>query len=289
MTGRYLTELAGWLRDAGLRVVEYGAWQTTARAAGGYSNGAPWGVMWHHTASSTSPENDAAYIVSGSDIAPISNLLAARDGVMWVLAAGSTNTNGAGGPWSGWSSGTVEADCMNAYAVSIEIANAGTGEEYPQAQLDACFAASNAITAALGLDAGDVCTHAAWAPGRKIDPATAAACCGPWQPGAVNSSGTWSLDDLVAECRRRAGASSPTPPTIGDDMAALAYYRDDRADGWQIWVVSTDARGNVWTCPITDLPDHGKWDAVQPIVGDPPVRPLGALCGLMDRQNRPGA
>lgn len=72
-------------------------------------------------------------------------------------------------------------------------------------------------------------------------------------------------------------------------MAALGYYRDDRPDGeWQIWVVGLDDDGCVWDCPIDDLPDRGKWDKVQPIVGDPPVRPFGAMVGLMDMQNRPG-
>jgi hypothetical protein len=88
------------------------------------------------------------------------------------------------------------------------------------------------------------------------------------------------------------GESTPEPgPTpIGDDMAALGYYKDDRpGNDWQIWVVDIDAKGNVWTCPINDLPDRGKWDVVQPIVGDPPVRPFSTLVGLMDAQNRPGA
>jgi hypothetical protein len=82
-------------------------------------------------------------------------------------------------------------------------------------------------------------------------------------------------------------SSTPTPTPEDDDMAALAYYRDDRPDGWQIWVVAVDGHGQAWTCPIGDLPDGGKWDKVQPIVGDPPVRPFGALVGLMDAQNRP--
>lgn len=85
------------------------------------------------------------------------------------------------------------------------------------------------------------------------------------------------------------GQPVPTPPSGDDDMAALGYYKDDRPDGqWQIWVVDIDAMGDVWTCPVNDLPDGGKWEYVQPIVGDPPTRPFTALAGLMDQQNRPG-
>ena len=64
-----------------------------------------------------------------------------------------------------------------------------------------------------------------WAPGRKIDPATAAAVEGPWQPFAVNTSGTWDLNDLIAEHLYRWDDTPPAPtrhPTRqeGDAMAA---------------------------------------------------------------------
>jgi N-acetylmuramoyl-L-alanine amidase len=283
----FLTDLPVWLAAAGVPVVEYDGWADRARSSGGYASGRPWGVMWHHTASTARPEDDAAYCCHVCDYAPVCNLLVDRDGVVWVLAAGATNTNGSGGPWT-WSRGTVPADAMNTHAVGIEIANAGTGEPYPAVQIDAAFAASLAIIGGLGLDVADVCTHHVWAPTRKIDPATADAVSGGWRPGAVTSSGTWSLADLVDEHKHRAGAAPPPQPQGDDDMAALGYYRDDRADGWQIWVVALDDDGAAWCCPINDLPDAGSWDVVSPIVGDPPTRPFAALCGLMDRQNRPG-
>lgn len=215
MSGTYLTWLADELRAAGCAVTEYSGWTTRARSSGGYAAGRPWGVMWHHTASQTSPANDASYMCNGSSDRPIANLLIARDGGVWVLAAGATNTNGKGNP-VGWSRGTVPADSMNTYAVGMEIANSGVGEAYPQVQIDAAFRASVAIVARLGLDPGDVCTHYGYAPTRKIDPATAAGVQGPWRPGSCTSSGTWELADLIAEHRRRYGA---TPDTGGDDVA----------------------------------------------------------------------
>jgi hypothetical protein len=223
MTGRYLTEMADVLRAAGLHVEEVDGWETRARSSGGYAEGRPWVVMWHHTASQASPDSDIAYIV-GADTAPISNLYLDRTGCIHVIAAGATNTNGKGGPQS-FTRGTVPLDKMNEYAVSIEAANSGLGEPWPCEQIDAFFAASIALTNWLGLSPSDISSHAGWTT-RKIDPATAAAVQGPWKPRSVNTSGTWSLDDLRHEATRRATtAPSPTPPTEEDDMTAATLWR----------------------------------------------------------------
>lgn len=265
MSGRFLTDLADVCRAAGLDVVEVDGWQTRARSSGGYADGLPWCVMWHHTASQTSPANDVSYIVSGSPDRPLANLYLARDGWVWVCAAGATNTNGKGGPLP-FSRGTVPADRMNEYAIGIEAANSGTGEAWPQVQIDAYFTLSNAVTAAYGLAADDVASHNAWAPTRKIDPATAAAVQGPWRPRSVNSSGTWSVDDLRAECRARATSSpTPTPPTPPeDDMRAGPYLiQGTGADGTIAGrVYATD--GNMMTLrPLTtqEALDGYRWQA----------------------------
>jgi hypothetical protein len=42
---------------------------------------------------------------------------------------------------------------------------------------------------------------------------------GPWRPRSVNSSGTWSLPDMRAECQRRAGAP-PQEDDMTDEQAA---------------------------------------------------------------------
>jgi hypothetical protein len=84
------------------------------------------------------------------------------------------------------------------------VANNGVGESWPQIQVDAYFAGSNALNARFGNRPDDVFTHHVWAPDRKVDPATAGAVRGPWQPRAVTGAGTWDLDDIRAECNRRA-------------------------------------------------------------------------------------
>jgi hypothetical protein len=218
MGDRYLLELADVARGAGLAVVEVDDWQYRARGSGGYDGDRPWAFVWHHTASQTSAENDVNYIVAGNDDSPIANLYLARDGVVWVCAGGATNTNGKGGPYA-VSRGTVPVDSLNTHAVSCEIANSGVGESYPQVQIDAAFTLSLAVCDWLWLEPTDALGHFDWTPGRKIDPATADAVQGPWRPGAVNSSGTWSLADLHAELLARHLTNGE------DDMSAATLWR----------------------------------------------------------------
>jgi N-acetylmuramoyl-L-alanine amidase len=220
---RYLIELADVIRSAGLEVVEVDGWQTRARGSGGYDGTYPWCVMWHHTASDTSAENDVGYICYGCPDAPVANLYLARDGVVWVCAAGATNTNGTGGPMM-MSKGVVPADDMNRAAVSVEMANNGVGQAWPQVQVDAMFRLSLALTDWLGLRPDDVAGHYDWTPGRKIDPARADAVQGPWQPRSVNSSGTWSIDDIRDELWLR--SEHLPPPQQEDDPMYLATLSD---------------------------------------------------------------
>lgn len=218
MGDRYLTDLADVCRGAGLAVLEVAGWQGRARGSGGYDGDRPWCVMWHHTASNTTPDNDVNYIVYGSPDAPLANLYLARDGTVWVCAGGATNTNGKGDA-KPFTRGTCPADQMNTHAIGVEMANTGTGETWPAGQIDAMFRLSLALCAAYGLAADDVMTHQGYAPDRKIDPATADAVAGDWTPDAVTSSGTWSLDDIRAELLLR------TTNGDDDDMNAATLWR----------------------------------------------------------------
>lgn len=259
MTGIYLTDLAAWLRDAGVDVIEVDGWQTRARSSGGYTHGLPWCVMWHHTASPASwhGQKDADYCFHGAEYAPLANIYLAPDGVAWVGAAGCTNTNGSGGPLT-VSRGTVPVDSMNSYAVGVEMGNDGVGELWPQVQVDAMFKISNAVNRACGNEPEDLASHAMWAPHRKIDPAQAAAVCGPWRPQATNSAGTWRGADIRNEARRRwSSAPIPTPPPSSeDDDMYLATLTDGTVVvvGSSVRPVSGDeiAPGG----PLADLPRH---------------------------------
>lgn len=260
MSGIYLTWLADVLRAAGIPVVDSGygidGWQTRARSSGGFPS-TPLGVQWHHTASQTSPQNDISWQIDGCDDAPVGNMTLMRDGSVWLVAAGAANTAGKGGPLS-LSRGTIPLDSANTRTVAIEVANSGTGEPWPQIQIDNYFRTSNAINSKLGNLPTDVFSHAigtgnGWT-NRKIDPATASAVQGPWKPRSVNSSGTWSLDDIRNECSRRAGTSPPDPIPIppsddGDDMIDGIYQSN--GDALFVWY----SGGNKYW-----ITDDGMWD-----------------------------
>lgn len=223
MSGIFRVEYADIARSTGFKVIEHGNWRARARSnnTGGYADKSrPWGVMWHHTASPASwnGKKDADYIAEGSDVRPVANFYIDRQGTIWVIAAGCTNTNGSGGPMK-WSKGTVPNDSMNSYACGVEMGNNGVGEIWPQVQVDAMFALSNAINKAFGNLPEDLATHRSWTT-RKIDPATASAVQGPWRPRSENSSGTWNVSDIRAEAKRRAQAAPqpPQPPQEDDDM-----------------------------------------------------------------------
>jgi hypothetical protein len=218
----YYVELLDVLTAAGCTVAENSTtagWQTRARSSGGFA-APPLGVQWHHTASQTSPANDLSYMIDGCPDAPVGNLLLDRTGTFWPIAAGAANTAGKGGPLT-LSRGTVKTDSANSTTFAIEAANAGTGvEPWPTVQIDAYFAGSNALNELFGNLPTDVFSHALGdgdCPGwtdRKIDPATADTVEGPWQPRSVTSSGTWALEDIRAECSRRAG--TPPPPDLSE-------------------------------------------------------------------------
>lgn len=225
----YLTGMANVLRAAGLTVIETDGWQTRARGSGGYIAPAPLCVMWHHTASNPSSDGagDVDYIINSQD-GPLSNLYIQRNGTVWVIAAGATNTNGKGYALS-FSRGTVHNDQMNTNAVGIEAANNGVGEVWPQVQVDAFFKCSNAINAVLGNKPTDLATHAEWAPDRKIDPAVAGKVAGQWQPRSINNNGTWNADDIRSEAVRR--ATNVVPPKEGKLVFTILSVNGDAFGG----------------------------------------------------------
>ena len=132
--------------------------------------------MWHHTASgpSTSEESIARYHATGSSNAPVCNLDIARDGSVWVIAAGPTNTNGKGNATRTSRAPSGRLDEQLRPPLGIEFSNMGrrTGRGADRVG----FAIVANLQRRLGLQSTDVFTHAEYAPSRKIDPATAGPC-----------------------------------------------------------------------------------------------------------------
>lgn len=200
------------------------SWLHRARSSGGY-DALPLCVMWHHTAGSDNAWGDAQYQCYSADARPISNITVdSKEAIL--CAGGATNTNGSGSnsPMS-FSRGTVAKDDMNRRAVGIEICNNGVGAPYPEKQIGFLFALSNEINRRCGNQPTDVCTHEHYAPERKVDPARADAVQGSWRPRSCTSSGSWDVDDLRSECKRRAEGDEDMPLSQEDiDKIADAVW-----------------------------------------------------------------
>jgi len=217
--GIYYTDMLDVIRAAGVETGENyitDGWETRARSSGGFAN-PPLGVMWHHTASQTTIENDLAYVILNADSAPIGNILLDREGVVWPVAAGASNTAGKGGP-NTFSRGVCPLDQGNSTLWHIEACNNGVGEPWPQVQIDAYFKVSNAMNAHFGNQPFDIVTHALGAgdgyTDRKVDPAPVSSIQGPWRPSSVTSSGTWSQAGIRSECAYRNNPPEPGPIPI---------------------------------------------------------------------------
>lgn len=196
----WLLNLPTWLREGGLTVEEYPGWETRSRSSGGYD--AVWAIGVHHTASNTSPANDLAYMLKNADAKPIGALYLARNGVVTVCAAGATNTQGKGGPYK-TSKGTIPKDAGNRYMLSIEAANAGTGEPWPEVQQDAYAKLCHILVQKLGLSWGDIVAHFEWT-SRKYDPAG--------QSRYANGGALWDMDKFRGDCWLAYADETPPPP-----------------------------------------------------------------------------
>jgi hypothetical protein len=230
--------LADILTDAGLtvRVTSTNAgWETRSRSSGGFA-ATPLGVMWHHAASARGADSEGIvnYQVRGNPDAPVGNMTLDRDGSVWPVAAGASNCSGKGGPWP-MSRGTVPLDQGNTTLINVETCNDGVGEPWPTAMIDGYFALTLAMNAWCGNAPHDVTTHNAYAPTRKIDPATADAVEGPWRPRPSTSSGTWSFADIADELVARAAPApgpDPTPDPEEDDVPKIIYAFREYANTW---------------------------------------------------------
>jgi len=215
-----------WLYDlpealAGLGGVSfYDGWETRSRSSGGYD--ALLGIAVHHTASQTSAANDTAYMWRNADDRPIGAIYLARDGQIIVGCAGATNCVGKGGPLL-TTKGTIPKDGGNARSISIEAANNGVGEQWPDVQQDRYIELVDRLLRWYGFAAADVFSHHEWAPDRKIDPA------GPSRFGTINTSMTWNMGYFRAALG--APDPNPIPPPIPEDFDMDSFLIRDRDSG----------------------------------------------------------
>ena len=152
--------IADRLRAAGLAVVEVDGWQS--RGSDSFS---PRGGVDHHTAGSNNgnaPSLEACTNGREGLSGPLCNTLQGFDGTQYVIASGRANHAGEGS-WQGLSG--------NSSVYGMERENTGSDPARP-GQHDSAARAWAAILnggPAGNIDAGMVCGHKEWSPGRKPD------------------------------------------------------------------------------------------------------------------------
>ena len=156
----YLTDLAAACRKSGLKVVEQPGWKQ--RGHGPMS--AVKTIVCHHTAGPATGNAPSLNVVQSGHSnlrGPLSQLLLARDGTVYVVAAGLS-----------YHAGTVrKSEYGNAYAIGIEAEATGT-TSWPEVQMDAYARLCAALMDHYKVPIGNVLGHkeVCSPPGRKIDP-----------------------------------------------------------------------------------------------------------------------
>ncbi|HCT75353.1 MAG TPA: hypothetical protein DGG94_07115 [Micromonosporaceae bacterium] len=158
--------LADVLRAAGVQVVEEGDWRN--RGVSGSFN--PIGVLWHHTAATSSPSRPAPALgtcINGRpDLnGPLCHALVDYHGVFHVISANRANHAGACR-----GSGPIPAGDGNTMLIGWEIDYNGVSQSMTAAQYSASIAATAAVLARIGRDANHARGHRETSTTGKIDP-----------------------------------------------------------------------------------------------------------------------
>jgi len=163
------TWLADEFRKAGLVVVEVEGWKTR-----GYDfpdSPVEEGVsIFHHTASNrnSGPAGGLRIVTYGREglAGPIANWLTARNGIVYVVAAGVANNAGQGNARAAGLPNTTG----NSNTLANEMENDGLGEAYSPAQRTASLIAHAVVHRKMGWSAGRGIGHLEWSTSGKIDP-----------------------------------------------------------------------------------------------------------------------
>jgi hypothetical protein len=162
-----LTQLADVARSAGLKVIEVDGWR--ARTNQGLSMSEVLTITCHHTANGGAAGNapSLGVVQHGRPglTGPLAHYLLARDGTVYVVAAGHCNHAGA----------SLQTGMENSHAVGIEaeaVGVPGTVGDWPEAQMQAYARLCRALMDEFDLPVGRVLGHKETCspPGRKSDP-----------------------------------------------------------------------------------------------------------------------
>ncbi|WP_405060765.1 N-acetylmuramoyl-L-alanine amidase [Kribbella sp. NBC_01505] len=215
------------LRGAGVQVVEEGNW----RGRGVSGSFAPIGVLWHHTAATSSPSNPAPALnvcINGRpDLqGPLCHALVDYNGVFHLISANRANHAGRSG-----GSGPIPVGDGNTMLIGWEIDYNGVNQQMTAAQYNASVAATAAVLKQLGRDASYARGHRETSTTGKID------------PSFIN------LDTMRADVARR---------MQGGGLSNLAVYRGSNS---RFYIRKVDGSGLLTEVPFGgpgDLPATGR-------------------------------
>ncbi|HTF08900.1 MAG TPA: N-acetylmuramoyl-L-alanine amidase [Asanoa sp.] len=154
------------LRSAGVQVVTEGDWVNRLRP-GSFD---PIGVLWHHTAATSSASNPHPALnvcINGRPdlTGPLCQALVDYNGVFHLISAGRANHAGASR-----GSGPIPAGDGNTLLIGWEIDYNGVNQEMTAAQYNASIAATAAVLTRLGKDSSYARGHRETSTTGKIDP-----------------------------------------------------------------------------------------------------------------------
>jgi N-acetyl-anhydromuramyl-L-alanine amidase AmpD len=163
-----LTNLASIARAAGLKVIEVDGWKTR-QTPDGYKQIAVDTIVCHHTANGGAPGNAPSLDVVTHGRAglpgPLSHFVLAKDGTVYVVAAGHCNHAGV----------SLKTTYENGYSIGIEAeadGEPGHPGDWPAVQITAYRRLCAALVDAFDLSVADVRGHKETCSprGRKSDP-----------------------------------------------------------------------------------------------------------------------
>lgn len=228
------------LKDAGLRLVEYGSWRTHERDdETGQPYGPVHGIMIHHTASSGTDGSVSLCHRGRADLpGPLCHVVIPKDGRVFLISNGRANHAGLG---DGDVLRAVQAEKAlpapnenntdgNDRFYGCEAVNLGNGSDpWPEAQVDAIARWAAAICRKHGWSAKSVIGHKEWT-NQKIDPRPAPGGADISMPalrariqrlidGKQTATGEDDVPDFV-------GMSCTKPKELTDSWSAIAWDRE---------------------------------------------------------------
>jgi hypothetical protein len=274
--------LADVLRQAGVAVSETNGWQTRG-VSGDF---APIGVLWHHTAATSSASDPAPsldIVINGRpDLeGPLCHALVDYHGVFHVVAANRANHAG-----EARASGPIPAGDGNTMLIGWEIDYNGTDQAMTPAQYSASVRATAAVLSRLGRDAGFARGHLETSTTGKIDPAFVNLDRMRQDVAAALSGGGGGVGPMYHRVRRADGTWTGFTPIAGFGTTQPGDARDMAIAGLPNGTAQLLIIGADWRVYHQSRGTSGIWSGFETVAGFGTTAPAAGsrvgIAGLPD-------